>query len=86
LGPPYYLVETDACNFQHPPGSGRLRSFIASRVPFWFTFHEDSVGGSKSDAPLEPGHVRGEEVVADQVESIAQSAGQLLPTLPVLLV
>jgi hypothetical protein len=31
LGPPYYLVETDACNFQHPPGSGRLRSFIASR-------------------------------------------------------
>jgi mRNA interferase RelE/StbE len=23
-------VETDTCNFQHPPGSGRLRSFIAS--------------------------------------------------------
>jgi hypothetical protein len=23
-------VETDACHFQHPPGSGRLRSFIAS--------------------------------------------------------
>jgi hypothetical protein len=23
-------VETNACNFQHPPGSGRLRSFIAS--------------------------------------------------------
>jgi hypothetical protein len=35
----------------------------------------------KSDAPLEPDHVRGEEVVADQVESLAQSAGQLLPTL-----
>jgi hypothetical protein len=28
-----------------------------SRVPLWFTFHEDSIGGSKSDAPLEPGHV-----------------------------
>ena len=23
---------------------------IVSRVPFWFTFHEDSIGGSKSDA------------------------------------
>jgi hypothetical protein len=57
-----------------------------SRVPFWFAFHEDSIGGSKGDAPLGPGHVRGEEVVADQVESLAQSAGQLLPTLPVLVV
>jgi hypothetical protein len=57
-----------------------------SRVPVWFTFHEDSIGGSKSDVPLGAGHVRGEEVVADQVESLAQSAGQLLPTLPVLLV
>ena len=31
-GLPITWWETDACNFQHPPGSGRLRSFIASRV------------------------------------------------------
>jgi hypothetical protein len=27
-------VETDACHFQHPPGSGRLRSFIASAIGY----------------------------------------------------
>ena len=63
-----------------------MASSVSVSVPIWLTLTRIELADAAVDAALQPLGVRDEEVVADELDRVADPVGQRLPAVPVLLV